>query len=411
MRLLGLTATLLFFSVNSFGQSRLILNNNAFIVIDNNAKVVVENSATNAVATLGTGGNIVTESEFDQVIWNIGTGTGAYVMPFTSQTTFTKIPFTANFTAAGTGAGRVAFSTYPGPTWDNNTYRPSDVTHMWDYYSASFNNSAHVIDRFWIIDATGYGTKPTATFQFTYRDIEHSVAANTIVESDLGAQRFNNLTNHWGDYLPQGTTNTVANTTSNVPVSPANFFRSWTLSEITFPLAAEISYFKSSCKSDALVLQWQTLSESNLDHFEIEHYENGLFHVIGMVQPVGSGSGVENYTFESQVNREGTFQLIEVDVDGNRSVKSSITASCVASDVIVSYVNGGIILSFDGAIESVEPLQLFDAAGKLVYESNLSISNGANTVVLPDMNLSSGMYMLRLKNGLSFINEKVVAAD
>ncbi|HLP53809.1 MAG TPA: T9SS type A sorting domain-containing protein [Fluviicola sp.] len=407
-----LSAFLLVSSSAVFAQSRLILNNNAFVVIDNNAKVVIENPATNAVTTMGTGGNIVTESEFDQVYWNIGTSTGTYVMPFTSQTTFTKIPFTANITAAGTGAGVVRFSTYPGPTWDNNTYRPSDVTHMWDYYSASFNNSLHVVDRFWIIDAAGYGTKPTATFQFTYRDVEHTAVGNTIVESDLGAQRFNSSTNHWGDYLPQGTTNTVANTTSNVPVSPANFFRSWTLSEITFPLAAEIAYFKSSCTGDALVLQWQTLSESGLDHFEIEHLQNGQYAVIGFVQPTGNGSGVENYSFTSTVNREGIFQLVEVDTDGNRLVKSTISASCVATDnVIVSYSNGGITMSFDGAAESVEDLQIFDAAGRLVYNSDLSISNGANTVVIPDLNLSHGMYMVRLKNGLNFISEKVVAAE
>lgn len=412
MRYKILLSALLVSSSSIFAQGRLILNNNAFIVIDNSAKVVVQNPATNAITTSGTGGNIVTESEFDQVIWNIGTSTGTYVMPFTSQTTFTKIPFSADITAAGTGAGVVRFSTYPGPTWDNNTYRPSDVTHMWDYFSASFNNSLHVIDRFWIIDALGYGTKPTATFQFSYRDSEHTAPGNTIVESDLGAQRFNNSTNQWGDYLPQGTTNAVANTTSNVPVSPANFFRSWTLSEITFPLAAEIAYFKSSCTGDALVLEWQTLSESGLDHFEIEHLQNGQFAVIGFVQPTGNGSGVENYSFVSAVNREGVFQLVEVDTDGNRIVKSTISASCVSADnVIVSYSNGGIIMSFDGASESVEDLQIYDAGGRLVYHSDLSVSNGANTVVIPDLNLSHGMYMVRLKNGLNMINEKVVAAE
>ncbi|ASS49391.1 MAG: hypothetical protein A3D31_03285 [Candidatus Fluviicola riflensis] len=409
---LQFSAFLVLSSCTIFGQGRLILNNNAFMVVDNSAKVVIANPATNAVSTTGTGGNIVTESEFDQVIWNIGTSTGIYVMPFTSQTTFTKIPFTANITAAGTGAGAIRFSTYPGPTWDNNTYRPSDVTHMWDYFSASFNNSLHVIDRFWIIDALSYGTKPTATFQFTYRDSEHLAVGNTIVESDLGAQRFNSSTNHWGDYLPQGVTNAVTNTTSNVPVSPTNFFRSWTLSEITFPLAAEIAYFKSSCTGDALVLEWQTLSESGLDHFEIEHLQNGQFAVIGFVQPTGAGAGIENYSFVSAVNREGVFQLVEVDIDGNRAVKSSISASCIATDnVIVSYSNGGIIMSFDGAAESVEDLQIYDAGGRLVYHSDLSVSNGANTVVIPDLNLSHGMYMVRLKNGLNTINEKVVAAE
>lgn len=391
---------------------RLILNNNAFIVIDNSAKLVVQNPATNAVTTMGTGGNIVTESEFDQVRWNIGTSTGTYVMPFTSGATFTKIPFTANITAAGSGAGHILFSTYPGPTFDNNTYRPSDVTHMFDYNTNSVNNSNHVIDRFWIIDAAGYTARPTATFQFTYRDVEHTQVGNAIVEADLGAQRFNSSTNQWGDYLPQGVTNTTANTTSNVPVSPANFFRSWTLSEVTNPLAAELAYFKSSCNGNTLVLSWQTLSESNIDRFEIEHEENGQFVVIGMVAATGAGAGIENYSFVSAVNREGIFRLVEVDSDGNRILRSTISASCLSSDeVVISYVNNGLVMQFDGAGESVETLSVFDASGKLVCQRQVGIDAGNNTVIVPELFLSHGMYVVRMKNGFSMIHEKVIAAE
>lgn len=409
-----LTITGLLLACQSFlAQGRLVLSNNAYLVIDNSAKVVVENPSANAIATTGTGGNIVTESEFDQVIWRIGASTGTYVMPFTSQAAFTKIPFTVNITAPGTGSGVIAFSTYPGPVWDNNSYRPTDVTHMFDNNTNSVNNSNHVIDRFWIIDATGYGTKPSATFQFTYRDIEHLQAGNAIIEAALGAQRFNSSTNQWGDYLPQGITNAATNTTSNVPVVPANFFRSWTLSETTTPLAAELAYFKSSCSDNALLLEWQTLSESDADHFEIEHYENGQFVVIGF-EPALGGNGINNYTFQSTVKREGTFQLVEVDTDGNRTVKSGLSASCIATDhVVVSYngVSDNLLLSFDGAAEAVETLRLYDAAGKLIYESDLQIANGPNTIVVPGLDLSHGMYMLRLRNGLNELNEKVIAAD
>jgi hypothetical protein len=409
-----ITATGILLSCGVFSQSRLVINNNAFIVIDNNAKVVVQNPATNGITTLGTGGNIVTESEFDQVYWFVGTSTGTYVMPFTSQTTFTKIPFTANITAAGTGAGVIRFSTYPGATWDNNTYKPSDVTHMFDYNTNTINNSSHVIDRFWIVDANGYGTRPTATFQFTYRDAEHTAPGNTIIEADLGAQRFNYGTNHWGDYLPQGTTNTAANTTSGVPVSPADFFRSWTLSEITNPLASELAYLKSSCTESELILSWQTISETDVDHFEIEHYENGQFVVIGFVPATGSSSQGQYYTFASSVNREGVFNLIDVNSNGERLLRSSVSASCVSNDdVYISYDPGvnGLLMSFDGAAESVETLSIYDAAGKLVHQRDIEVDNGPNSLVVPNLFLSHGMYMVRMQNGLNTINEKVIATE
>ena len=59
----------------------------------------------------------------------------------------------------------------------------------------------------------------------------------------------------------------------------------------------------------------------------------------------------------------------------------------------------------------MESLQIYDAAGRLVYVRDLTISNGANTVVIPDLNLSHGMYMVRMKNGLNEISEKVIAAE
>ena len=395
MKKLRLTSAILLVTNTLFSQGRLVINNNAFIVIDNSAKVVVENSATTGVTTLGTGGNIVTESEFDQVIWNIGTSTGNYVMPFTSQGTFTKIPFTANITGAGVGVGRIAFSTYPGATWDNNTYRPSDVTHMFDYNTNSVNNSDHVIDRFWVIDALGYGTKPTATFQFTYRDVEHTQVGNNIVEANLGAQRFNNNGNIWGDYLPIGVTNTVANTTSAVPVSPANFFRSWTLSEITNPLAVELAYFKSVCDKEGVLLEWQTLTETDVDHFEIYHVDSNADRTL-LAEVAAQNAPNSNYGYHSAQFREGIFELVEVSANETKTTKGQLTANCLSASNWIHYDPSGqsLVVSVESSQEDILPLKLYDAAGKLVFVQNVDIHEGNNLIALPIQNVCNGMYQL-----------------
>lgn len=391
-------------------QSLFVLNNDPYVILDNNVKLVVENSAPNAITTLGTGGNIVTESEFDQIVWNIGTSVGTYIVPFTTQSSFTKIPFTADITGAGLGNGSILFSTYPGSNWDNNTFRPSDVTHMFDQASGSFNNSSHVIDRFWIVDASGYGTKPTATFQFSYRDSEHLQAGNTIAEADLGAQRFNSSTNHWGDYLPTGTTNATTNTTSNVIVTPVEFYRSWTLSEVANPLSADLAYLQSSCENGTLVLNWTVLLQNNTDHYEIEYYNDGQYIVIGIVP--AKGTEEESYTFVSEIERQGVFRLVEIDTDGNRSEKSTISASCVGiGKPIVFFINGTLQLSFDGELENGESLYIYDATGKLITKRDVEIKKGNMTVLIPDLYLSKGLYTVVLRNGLSYINEKIMISE
>ena len=403
---------LLSFTLSGYGcsQSRLLLTGSSYLVIDNSAKVVIENPAPNAVSTTGTGG-IMTESEFDQLIWKIGTGTGSYTIPFVSQAAVSQIPFTLTIATAGTGPGLFRFSTYPGAVADNNTYRPSDVTHMFDFNTGSVNNSNHTIDRFWIVDASGYAIRPNATLQFTYRDAEHLQVGNSIIEGGLGAQRFNSISNQWGDYLPQGMTNTTANTTSNVPAGPADFFRSWTLSEVTHPLAVELSYFKSSCAGNGIVLNWQTVSETQTDHFEIEHYD-GTFTIIGAVAPEEEGQVGSNYSFHTGFARSGTFQLVEVTKDGHRIVLSAVAASCENnSEAIAGYSSEQTTLTlvFESESESVEQLQVYDTGGKLIFLTDLEITRGINSISVPGLFLSSGIYFVRLKNGQTSINEKVIA--
>jgi hypothetical protein len=390
----------------SHAQSRTVLSGAVYMVIDNQAKLVVENSATNAISNLGTGG-ILTESEFDQVIWNIGTQTGNYQMPFVSQTTLTQIPFNASITTAGSGAGKIFFSTYPGPTWDNDIYKPSDVTHMYDYFSASTNNSNHVIDRFWIIDAQGYTLKPSATFGFTYRDIEHSLAANTIVEANLGAQRFNSATAQWGDYLPQGTTNTALNTTTNVPVSPANFFRSWTLSETTNPLAVDVLVFTASCKDQQVLFDWQTNSELGVDYFEIEYFNETGYESVGIIEPT-PGYGLKEYTHLIATRTDGIFRLCEVDIDGIKTEKAALSISCSEFDEYISYNNEQLTVNLFAAYDSEEPLLVYDMAGRLVHQLIVDVKKGENVISIPNISFSTGMYMVDFGVKMNNLRGKVM---
>jgi len=50
------------------------------MVIGNGYYIVVGNSATNAITTLGTGGNIISEGEFNRLKWNIGISSGIYII-------------------------------------------------------------------------------------------------------------------------------------------------------------------------------------------------------------------------------------------------------------------------------------------------------------------------------------------
>lgn len=216
--------------------AQLVMNSNFYMVLNggtqaNPTSVVLTNGTPAGITNNGTGW-IISENEFNQVDWNIGTNAGIYKMPF-GYSTSDYLPVTFDVTTGGTANGVVKFSTYHGASFDNSLYKPSDVNNTTDFGKADY--SIDMVDRFWDIDANSYASKPSATITLTYirtGAASEIVVPNNIIESSLMAQRFNSTLNKWDDVTLATNTDITAGATGNVSsgsVSPANLFRSWTL--------------------------------------------------------------------------------------------------------------------------------------------------------------------------------------
>ncbi len=390
-------------SATAYSQARLVLNNDPFVVIDNSAYVVLQNPATNAITQLGTGGRIVSESEFDRVKWMIGTNTGLYTMPYSTSAGL-EFPMTMNIATAGAGAGNVTFSTFKGPTWDNNTYRPSDVTHMFDYATGSINNSLNVIDRFWIMDPIGYGTKPSVVFDLTYIDAEWMTVGNTITESDMGAQRFNTGAGLWGDYLPTGVCNTVTNIVSGIPANPANFFRSWTLSEYSNPLPIELVGYDVMCDESMVKINWSTASESNIQKFILSGSTNGTVFIPLKEIPSMSTGGITNYS-ETVSNDYLYYSLSTVEISGATEIQKVQSINCLGDNSsATAYVSNGNIIA-DLTLVGADDVNftIYDAAGQLIKTATVYANENRSSIDLGKLSLATGIYMLKIvsnQNGL-----------
>ena len=96
-------ASLLLAGTELAGQARLVISNNAWLRIDNGAWVVVEEPTNVGIQTLGTGGNIRSEGEFNRIRWQIRNTTGVYTIPFTTANGV-KMPFTYEAIATGHNA-------------------------------------------------------------------------------------------------------------------------------------------------------------------------------------------------------------------------------------------------------------------------------------------------------------------
>ena len=424
----------------SFGQAQLVLNNDVRMVIDGGAWVVVENPATTGIVSLPspttTGGAIISEGEYDQVRWQIAGNTGSYVMPFVTPGGV-KMPLTYNVTAAGTGGASrsVVFATYNyggvALPWDNNSYRPSDVTHMNNYTTGTgttpglTNESGHVVDRFWIMDtkATGfnYTTSPAATLTMVYARAEVTAGNTITTASPVAPQRFNSGTNRWGDYLPpvgtftQNSPSATQNTVSASAIPAAQWFRSWTLSDVADPLPIELTQFNGECQGAQVVITWTTATEQDNDYFTIEKSFDGLdWFALGTVDGAGNSIEDRSYSFvDLDPSRLAYYRLIQTDFDGSSSVSASVAAGCEADggiQIVNVYDDGNDVnILVSSSFDAIHDVTLIDGQGKILgVQKSQAINQGITHLRIAKGTLATGMYVVRLSNSEQVLTRKVV---
>ena len=353
--------------------------------------MVLDNGNANALDTSGTGGNIITKKEKTQVKWNIGTNTGTYNLPFTTATTATnasesKIPLSVNITVAGSGSGNLKLSSYTDNDATNNQlnsdYAPSDVTTFLD--ADGVDNSLNVVNRFWILDANGFTTKPTTTLSFTYDDDEVTGGGNTVSEADLFPQRFNSVDATWSDVTLSGTLNTTANKLSGVSVSSGDLFKSWALVSELNPLPVELTHFKPECEDNTVTIEWTTAAEINNDYFVIEKSLDGTTWIaVDSIDGAGNSFVEQNYTYQikNHVYEITYFRLKQVDYDNTTSYSDVEPCACSGLEITDVYPNpsqGEVNYVVQSNQAGTITLTITDARGKLVTRNQFEIVEGQN---------------------------------
>lgn len=375
------------------------MNNNAYIVMNNDVYLVVDNPNTNAITTAGTGGNIISENESNIIKWNIGTTTGIYYIPFTKFGGI-KIPIYIDVATAGTGSGNIQCSTFGGPNWDNYIYKPTGVTNMSNM--AVLNNSSEVIDRFWIIDAQGYATKPGGSMKFNYDDAEHLATGNTITETDLKAERYDEPMDTWELFPLGGVVNTTSNYIEGIPFNSLDFTRIWTLiDQTTHLLPIELTSFTVECVLNNAVISWQTAQEINTNYFILEMSYDGIkYDKLTVIDAAGNSTSQTDYSFISENNVHAYFKLTLVDINGEKEMLGVVSEQCgkPTSQIIHAFSSDfhQITIQLLGLDVGDYKIQLFDLSSKLFFEQTIFIDQFYSQYILNDERLLSGIYIIHL---------------
>lgn len=407
-------------------NNALILNGAVYVTLKGGTsgtpiRLIVNQSNANGISRpVANNGWIVSEGEYNYVQWNIATSTGNYVVPFNYSNT--DIPLSMNITSAGVGGTSVLFSTYHNAASDNlpiATYNGSTLIPNINNASGA-NNSAKMLDRWWIIDATnGYTTKPAATLTFSYIDAEWSVASNSISEGNLQAQSYNTSTSRWEIADLFGTDVSGSNYVNNAVVPATKLFRAWVLVDKTSPLPIELLNFSATCRNREVLLGWTTSSEINNDFFSIEKSNDGSFwYVVATIQGAGNSNLILNYSYyDSEISESTTYyRLKQTDFDGAFNYSQPIAVNCKAVQVkgdfsnLIIYsgaTNPGILISFNGVQGEPYYVALIDQLGRKLFTKQYITASENEKIIIPTAGYALGIYHVVLNNSVTSISKQV----
>ncbi len=154
-------------------------------------------------------------------------------------------------------------------------------------------------------------------------------------------------------------------------------------------LPVTLTAFEGKNTPEGNLLNWTTTTETNNDHFEIQHTPDGRnFIELGKVSGVGNSAVVNHYRFLHSNYPTGLsyYRLKQVDRDGK---------SAYSRVIKIDAANSGQLKFFPNPVQSLLTVQLPDASLKMVNVKVINIS-GREVITKRGVKLSNGEYVLDL---------------
>ncbi|MEY3084973.1 MAG: hypothetical protein RL037_1153, partial [Bacteroidota bacterium] len=323
----------------------------------------------------------------------IYSGSGSFIFPVGDGTNYT--PATVNFTSAGSFNGET--NDYLGVR-----LKTTKVTNM------NSNNTSY-INRSWFIEPHNSASGFTYTVNLSYTDNDAVGTESEIrpVKLSSGVWQYPGDASFDDGTQLVGTIGSI-NTSSNVLTwSGLTSFSEFGGGGQGGPLPVELVSFAGHCDKGIINLTWQTASEFNSAHFDVEKSRDGENWILLTTVPA-AGTSNELITYEC-LDEQGTegdnyFRLRQVDFDGTEKLYDPINVSCVEITVgyFTSYPNPSGT-SFQLVLNNKEligncVMNIVDVHGKVIDQRTIEMKDGINVFVI-NQELNPGIYFLHITNG------------
>ena len=174
------------------------------------------------------------------------------------------------------------------------------------------------------------------------------------------------------------------------------------------PLPIKLNYFTAFKQQDNVKLSWETASEIDNDHFDVERSTDGkTFNAIGTVKGKHSTNLVSDYQFnDADAQNTGArllfYRLLQADINGTinySDVKTvlmddkGMTGNVSAFPVPFS---DNLTLRLNDATAGSLLVNGYTATGKLLFHQNYTITSGTNLIPLNQLqSLPGGVYTIQ----------------
>ncbi|OYW16976.1 MAG: hypothetical protein B7Z54_09065, partial [Sphingobacteriales bacterium 12-47-4] len=185
----------------------------------------------------------------------------------------------------------------------------------------------------------------------------------------------------------------------------------------TLPL--ELLSFGAMLKKTTVELNWITLWEKNLSHFEIERSLDGrTFQQAGLVFGVGNSDFKNSYSFKNNISELSApiiyYRLKLVDQDGSygysdiRAIRISNSKNEVMT--VMAYPNpvvNEVKITIPDSWQGTEvKYDLFNANGRVV--KSIRSAKASQTEMINMSDLGRGFYVLKASNGTEVAQQKII---
>jgi hypothetical protein len=221
---------------------------------------------------------------------------------------------------------------------------------------------------------------------------------------------YNDVVVNW-ERLPQaGTTVACATGMCSLTQTGVLNFSPFAIGLPATVLAAELIDFKAITHKSTVDLLWQTASEKDVSHFDIEQSTDGLtFSKIGETKAAGKANAYI-FNVEGPLSIRTYFRLKIVNSDGSFTY-SKVLSVAFGKDLSVKAFPNPIQneLSIDVVSESKQlVIEVIDVLGRSIYQKNESNTEGSKLLTINTLEWLSGIYFLKVSDGKKVFQQKIV---